>query len=860
MSVSQKGLAFDALKRALASDQVVAEPLRLLTYEMDAGLDRGKPDAVAFPCSTHDVVQLVQWAKEHEMPLVARGAGTGLSGGAVAEQGGVIVEFSRMKRVIELDEAGRSAVVEPGVVNQVLDELVKAKGLYYPPDPSSGRVATLGGNVAENAGGPHCFKYGVTTNYVTGLQVVLADGHVVQMGGRALDYPEFDFVGVMTGSEGTLGLVTEASVRLIRHTPAIKTLMVAFDSVEEAGRAVSAIIARGLVPATLEMMDKKIMRILEDYTHAGLPVDAEAALIIEVDGYAESLSPQMDEVVAILRERRPRDLRLAQTAEERDQIWYARKSVGGALARIAPAYYPVDGTVPRSKIAETLTAINQICAGLDLSVAYVLHAGDGNVHPHIFIQDPDDRSLVARVLEAGKQVMDWCVRQGGSITGEHGVGTEKRHGMPLMWSADELAAMQTIKEIFDPRRLLNPGKIFPAEVPAPAPLPAPGNPPASPFAPASAQEAADALHAWSAADLPRSVRIRGGGTQSALLPPTDMVLSTQSLRGILEYAPEDLYVTVGAGTPLAELQHELVKDRLWVPLISPWQAATVGGLVATGLNAPLRMRYGYGSVRDLVLAVTVALPNGRMIRAGRPVVKNVAGYDLAKLFVGSQGTLGLVADVTFKLTPMPRACTSLLVPVDDMGRGLLLASRLLRVCLVASAVLLCRGCEVSGISAPYVLIYTAEGLKEDVAVELAQARDVLQAEGVAGVTQLDLAGSEVWATWLGAASPAETTLRVGVAPKDLLRVLTGLVPTLGAASFMADLANGQLYARHVQDVQAVRQSAHVVGGYAVVLNTPPDRRDALDVWGYTPDALDLMRELKARWNPGGWLNPGAFIV
>jgi D-lactate dehydrogenase (cytochrome) len=867
MSVEQKETALDSLRQMFAPDQLVTRPLQLLTYEVDAGLDRGKPDAVAFPRSVNDVVRLVQWAMEHKMPLVARGAGTGLSGGAVAERGGMIVEFSRMNRVVEVDEAGRSAVVQPGVVNLVLDERVKAKGLYFPPDPSSGRAATIGGNIAENAGGPHCFKYGVTTNYVTGLQVVLADpqgafgtGRLVQMGGRALDYPEYDFVGLMTGSEGTLGLVTEASVRLIRRAPAIKTLMVAFDSVEEAGRAVSAIIARGLVPATLEMMDQQIMRVLEDYTHAGLPVDAAAALIVEVDGYPETLSPQMDEIVAVLRERQARDLRLAQTDEERDHIWYARKSVGGAIARIAPAYYPVDGTVPRSKIAETLTAINQICASLDLSVAYVLHAGDGNVHPHIFIQDPDDRSLVARVLEAGRQVMDWCVRQGGSITGEHGVGTEKRHGMPLMYNADELAAMQDIKAIFDPGHLLNPGKIFPAEMSAPAPLPAPGQPPASPYAPSSAQGAADALRAWFAADLPKSVHIRGGGTKSGGGRPTGSVLSTQLLRGIHVYAPEDLYVTVGAGHPLAELQQELAKDGLWVPLVSPWPAATVGGIVATNSNAPLRMRYGYGGIRDLVLAVTVVLPNGRVIRAGRPVVKNVAGYDMTKLFVGSHGTLGLITDVTFKIAPLPRARASLVVPLDDLAQGLSCGARLMRVCLVASAVLLCRGCESPGISAPYALIYTVEGLKEDCEVELAQARDELQAEGALGVTLPDLSGSEMWARWMGDASPDEVVLRAGVAPQDLPCLATELAPLLDTASFVADMGNGQLYVRGVRDVARVRQTARAMGGYVVVLSAPAAGHGDLDVWGCSPDTLDLMRMLKTRWDARGLLNPNAFVV
>ena len=285
-----------SLSALFSPHQVITDPVELMTYERDASLDRGVPQAAVFPRTTADVVKIVRWAMETNTPIVARGAGTGLSGGAVAEHGGVIVCFSRMNRIIEFDEIGRSVVVEPGVVNLVLDEVVKANGLYYPPDPASGRTATTGGNIAENAGGPHCFKYGVTTNYITGLEVVLADGQVVRLGGRALDYPELDFVGLMTGNEGTLCIITEASARLLRNTLAIRTALASFDSVEAAGEAVSAVIAAGLTPATMEMMDQKIMRILEDYTHAGLPVEAGAALIIEADGYPESVAPQMEEI------------------------------------------------------------------------------------------------------------------------------------------------------------------------------------------------------------------------------------------------------------------------------------------------------------------------------------------------------------------------------------------------------------------------------------------------------------------------------------------------------------------------------------------------------------------------------------
>ena len=266
--------------------QFITDPTALVTFEVDAGFDRGKPDAVFFPTSTADVSRLLQWAHTAQVPIVARGAGTGLSGGAVAEQGGIIVEFARMNRILALDPLGRTATVEPGVVNLKLDGAAKEIGLYFPPDPSSGRSAVLGGNVAENSGGPHCFKYGVTTNYVTGLEVVLADGAVVRTGGRALDYPELDLTGLLVGSEGTLGLITRIETRLLRNPPAVKTLMVSFHSIAQAGAAVSAIIAAGLVPATLEMMDRKVMGMIEAYVQVGLPVTAEAALIVEVDGYA----------------------------------------------------------------------------------------------------------------------------------------------------------------------------------------------------------------------------------------------------------------------------------------------------------------------------------------------------------------------------------------------------------------------------------------------------------------------------------------------------------------------------------------------------------------------------------------------
>ena len=480
--------ALRALERALAAP-VVTDPVELTTYAHDASIDRAAPDAVAFPQTANDVVEIVRWARHYRVPLVARGAGTGLSGGAVAEHGGLIVGMARMNAVTDLNTAGRRATVQMGVVNLVLDAQAKAHGLYYPPDPASGRSATIGGNIAENAGGPHCFKYGVTTNYVTGLDMVLADGERVRLGGRALDCPEYDLAALVTGSEGTLGIITSAELRLIRNPPAVKTMMAAFDSVEEAGAAVSALIAAGLVPATMEMMDQKMMRIIEEVVHVGLPITAGAALIIEADGYADSVAPQIEEFAATLRAHGGFHLHIAESAEERDKIWYGRKSAAGAMARLSPAYYLVDGTVPRSKLAATLAGVNQICEAADLRVGYVFHAGDGNLHPFILIERPSDAALIEHVVATGREILALCVSYGGSITGEHGVGIEKRAFMPLMYSETELDVMRDIKQVFDPTELLNPGKIIPPRASRASRPPAPRRPPntcARPPAPGAA--------------------------------------------------------------------------------------------------------------------------------------------------------------------------------------------------------------------------------------------------------------------------------------------------------------------------------------------------------------------------------------
>ncbi|KAA3660690.1 MAG: FAD-binding oxidoreductase [Chloroflexi bacterium] len=852
--------AFIQLQQQLPSAEIITDPILLITYENDASLDYGQPDGVVIPRSAADVAKIVDWANEFDMPIVARGAGTGLSGGAVAHGGGIILNFALMRQMLDYDAEGRSVVVEPGMVNQQLGMIIDPDGLVFPPDPSSGRVSTIGGNIAENAGGPHCFKYGVTTNYVMGLQMVAANGRILQLGGQAFDYPEYDFVGLLTGSEGTLGVITAASLRLLRQSPGVKTLTAVFETLAQAGTAVSAIIAAGLTPASMEMMDQQIIQIVEDYVRAGLPTDAGAMLILDVDGYEDSLTIQMQEIVSILKLHEAGGLHVAETEREREQLWYARKSAAGAMSRLAPAFYLVDGVVPRSKLSAALTQINQICEQNNLHVGHVFHAGDGNLHPLILIDDPKDKELIERVVATGGEVMKLCVSMGGSITGEHGVGLEKKAYMPLMFSPNELCAMREVKELFDPYYRLNPGKIFPKnpttnEQPV---VPAPTNDPVPTFfAPESTEELASALVALGNRSQVPSVGIYGGKLGVGEKRPFDITLSLQNLRGIKSYAPDDMYVTVGAGTPLVELQAELAKDQLWVPLASPWPEATIGGIVSTNFNAPLRMRYG--AIRDLVLMVEVVLGNGRVMQAGRPVVKNAAGYDLRKLFIGAYGTLGVITEITLKLLPKPRKRTTLMVPYNQLSQGVKWAMLLSQNNLIASSIVLCSQCRTPGNAYSNILLYTVEGIEEDVNAEINAACDELKNAGAVQIMQTDSPrGTYLWTEWLHQASAESGVLRAAVPPQAMPQLINNLGLAQHPTNYLIDIVHGFLYMKGIEQLKTLHKTTQSLSGYAMIAASPPN--SLANQWEHTPDSLALMHGLKSRWDPTGLLNPKQFLV
>ena len=431
-----------------------------MLYEYDGSVERATPEAVVFPATTEEVVKLVRWANERGLPVVPRGAGTGLSGGAIAVQGGLMMGFSRMKKILEIDIENQRAVVQPGVVNLDLSAAAAPYGYYYAPDPSSQKACTLGGNVAENAGGPHTLAYGVTTNHVLGLEVVLPEGEVIHTGGRVLDTPGYDLTGVFVGSEGTLGIVTQIIVRLMRQPEAVKTLLAVYDTVDAAAETVAEITSRGITPAALEMMDQVTLQAVEAYAHAGYPIDAAAVLLIEVEGLKEQVETQAEQIADVCRQRGARSVKLAASDEERQKLWKGRKEAFGALGRIAPSFYVQDGVIPRTRITETLRFIRQVGERLNLKIANVFHAGDGNLHPNI-LYDGRDREQNRRVVEAGAEILAFCVSLGGSITGEHGVGMEKNELMPLLFTEDDLTVMGKLKSVFNPAGRFNPSKVFP---------------------------------------------------------------------------------------------------------------------------------------------------------------------------------------------------------------------------------------------------------------------------------------------------------------------------------------------------------------------------------------------------------------
>jgi len=688
------------LTAIVGRDAVLSEPDQLLVYECD-GLPHHKyrPQAVVFPNSTEQTSEVMRELARARVPFTPRGAGTGLSGGALALNDGVVIEMARMRRILRIDPDNQLAFVQPGVVNLQVSRAAAPYGLYYVPDPSSQPTCTIGGNIAESAGGIHCLKYGTTTDHVLGCKVVLSGGEVVELGGFGVEDYGYDLLGTFIGSEGTFGIATEATLRLVQIPPAVRTLLAEFAEVNDASHAVSAIIAAGVMPAALEMMDREIIRAVEASVFAaGLPPDAGAALLIELDGIEAGLDREADRVTNICLEFGARNCRLARDENERKKLWAARKGAFGAIGRISPDSMIQDAVVPRSRLPEVLGAAYEIAARHKLRIANVFHAGDGNLHPLICFDSrfPEE---VLRVKEAGRELMQVCVNAGGTITGEHGVGLDKRELLPLVFSDADMQAMLSVRAAFDQFGLCNPGKIIPmlrgcgegkavvtTEVAIPVELDTPisvnpqpsyrqnGKPLTQQLesivghdqvsfdsthpvvSPASEDEVREIV---SLAVYEKLVVVPSGS--GAWLPNVQkekLILDTKRLNRVIEHEPADLVASAQAGVRLVNFNETLGLNGQWLPLDPPNDGtATLGGVVATGVGGA--QQFGYGKPRGSVIGMKAVLGDSQLIKAGGRVVKNVAGYDLCKLFTGSFGSLGVITQLTFKLRPRPAVETTI---------------------------------------------------------------------------------------------------------------------------------------------------------------------------------------------------------
>jgi glycolate oxidase len=451
----------DRLRTIVGPDAVLTSSSDLLVYECDGyTIAKNKPDVVVFPTSTEQVVRIVKLCNEYEVPFLPRGAGTSLAGGCLPVGGGVMIAFTRMKRILEVNTRDRYAVVEAGVVNLWLTNHLKPQGFHYAPDPSSQGACTIGGNVATNSGGPHTLKYGVTVNHILGLEFVLPNGRVIITGGPTEDNPGYDLTGVVVGSEGTFGIATKAWVRITRNPEAYRTLLGVFETVDDATNTISDIIGAGIIPAALEMLDQLILQAVEAAFHFGFPLDAGAVLIMEVDGLEAGLDADAERITAIALRNKAREVRRARSDAERLLLWKCRKQAFGAVGRLAPSYCTQDGVVPRTKLPHILRRIQAIGAKYQLRIANVFHAGDGNIHP-ILLFDEREADQVQRVLQASHEILEECIRCGGSVTGEHGIGVEKTDFMPKLFTPEDLQMMLRLRSAFNPLNRCSPAKMFP---------------------------------------------------------------------------------------------------------------------------------------------------------------------------------------------------------------------------------------------------------------------------------------------------------------------------------------------------------------------------------------------------------------
>ena len=849
------------MKEIVGKENVSVSRANAELYSYDASLARGKPGVVVFPADSTEVARVVQAAHRSGVPFVPRGFGTNLSGGTIVTVEGLVVCLSRLNRILGIYPQSRYAVVQPGVTNLELQDALATIGFFYAPDPASQKVSTIGGNAGENSGGPRCLKYGVTTNHILGMDLVMPDGEVVSTGGAALDPPGYDLRGAVVGAEGTLGVVTEITVRILPLSESIITMLATYDSIADAAISVSDIISAGILPTTLEMMDAMIIKAVEDSYACGYPRDAAAVLIIEVEGPEAGLKEQAKRIQEICMQTNCREIQEAKNNQERNLLWQGRRGAFGAVARLAPNYLVNDATVPRTKLPEALAKVAAITEKYNCEHGNVFHAGDGNLHP-LLLFDSRDEDQLHRVEKAGWEIMEACVKLGGTISGEHGIGLEKQEAMRMVFSEDDFHAQRALKRAFDPGNILNPGKVIP-----PPGEGADNGEPAGPTlseqvrgASGNGSRVADIMAAIkNAASENKSLVPAGSGTFSQFgnLPNREAhSVSSLSLADVIEYDPPNQVITVGAGMSLTALQEHLKDSNQWLPLRPPFfnSNSTIGGLVALASCGPERM--AYGAPRDLLLGLRYIDSRGRQVTAGGRVVKNVAGYDMTRLITGSAGTLGFISEATWRVSTIPERCAAI-TAIGSLNACAATALDIIQSKLSPIYVT----CLPDSTPGDWKIVVGFEGFSVTVDYQLEKCRAVLDNAG------LQAAGHAEYPVHTGrfgdvyeAIGQQPFILRVDLPLDQVADVTDALDGRPLQSGMLLDFGCGRILAGldELGNDDWIRLCDLIVqrDGHCQLMKAPDNFRKANDVFGSPRTEWKVMHSIKAAMDPDGVFAPG----
>ncbi len=852
------------LRRIVGEAQVSVSRVGTELYSYDASLAKGQPGVVVFPGDSNEAVRVVKMTRRAGVPFVPRGFGTNLSGGTVMVSGGVVICLSRFNRIIGISPQRRCAVVQPGVTNLELQNALAPLGFFYAPDPASQKVATLGGNVGENSGGPRCLKYGVTTNHILGMEVILSTGEIVRIGGCAYDPPGYDLRGALVGSEGTMGIVTEVSVRILPLPETIITLLVIYDDIADAARSVSDIISAGILPTTLEMMDAPVINAVEDSYACGYPRDAAAVLIVEVEGLSVGLKDQVAQISELCRKNQCRDILEAKDDSERNRLWEGRRGAFGAVARLAPNYLVNDCTVPRTKLPEALARVAEIVKKYEFEHGNVFHAGDGNLHPLIFF-DSRDADQLKRVKKAGWEIMEACVELGGTISGEHGVGLEKINAMRLIFSEQDFAAQRGLQQAFDSDKLLNPGKVIPVSDQKET------------AGEAQSRQKSISAKTEIAAEKEIIEKIQSAAANGNGLLPTGCgtfrhfgnlpnraceFLNSADLDGIIEFDPYNQFVSVGAGVSLDVLQRQLSDQNQWLPVRPSFsvQDHSIGGVMALAACGPERMHYG--APRDLVLGLRFMNGSGQKISTGGKVVKNVAGYDMTRLMIGSAGTLGLITEVICRVMTIPERRTAIgaegTLSACSALAGKLITSQLSPV-FVAAIPAIREDDEVN--SGSWKLMTGFEGFEKIVAEQLKRTGMMLEEGGLELKDQREYPVQDgIFGDIYTKLGQSAFILRADVPLDEVAGFVKLLSSRLTDADMFVDFGCGRILTGfEVMNDEAWGQICDLgdqLGGHVMMEKAPVEFKKQNDVFGTTRPEWKIMHRIKAALDPHTIFAPG----